>query len=395
MKYWLAILAIVSSGCSKNGLLDVAMGGAIQPASSRGMRVGDRQIVSGDLHCHVLPPDHPSHVSRTVAETLALAEKEGLDFIVLTPHVHSRFFADPEERVWVKETQAILRATLAASRPSMVVVPGFEYTDYEWGHAGFAFADLDTVLAEAPIDAPLERFFERWIANGGVITINHPVLRPTPGSVFSPLRWDLSWRAFSQPVPEDVRWLTNHAQTIETYNVGVSWLRDHVLLGDPDRALREATHIADAIGRTRRIAPVGGTDSHGEWLRSTTWVLARERSIPSIRDAILESRTCVRGPEACTLEVRSLFSPDGEESTSLARRISTDGPWHGVGDAMEKSSAIEARASGNLTLIANGAIVAHAAPREIARTTLPDGCVVLRAIVDDSWSAPVWIGCGS
>lgn len=373
----LAVFALLlACACSKNGMLDIAMSGAIHPAVSRDMHVGDRRIFAGDLHCHVLPPDHPSHVSRPLEDTIALAEKEGLDFVVLTPHVYSRFFADPHERRWVTETQAELRAKIAALKPSMLVIPGFEYTDYEWGHAGFAFADLDAVLDEAPIGAPLTQFLERYVAHGGVLTINHPVLRPTPGSVFSPLRWDLSWRGFSQPVPEDVRWLTDHAQTIETYNVGVSWLRDHVLLGDPDRTLREATHIADAIGKTRRIAPVGGTDSHGEWLRPTTWILARERSMPSIRDAILEARTCVRGPEACTLEVRA-----------------PNGAWHGVGESMERTRSIEARAAGNLTLIANGVVVAHARPNEIVRADLSDRCVLVRAIVEDSWSAPIWIGC--
>jgi hypothetical protein len=373
------VLALFLWGCSSNGLIDIAMGGAVHPASSRGMRVGDRVVVAGDLHTHVLPPDHPRHVSRNLEETIALAEAEGIEWVVLTPHVPSRFFMDPHERQWVTETQAELRAHLARLHPSMIVVTGFEYTDYSYGHAGFGFADLDAVLGEAPIDAPPERFFERWIARGGLITINHPVLRETPGTVFSPLKWDMSWRGFWKPdVPPEIEWLTHHAQSIETFNLGLSWLRDHLLLRDDDRALREATHLVEVASHTdnRRIAPVGGTDSHGQWLRPTTWVLARERTKEAIRDAIVEARTCVRGPEACTLEIRA-----------------PGGAWHGIGDSLEHVDAIEARAAGDLTLLANGAIVGRARPGEIVRASLPNRCAFVRAIVNDSWSAPIYVGC--
>lgn len=376
MRRVLTLLALASCGCSTNGLLDLAMGGATHPASSRGMRVGDRRVIGGDLHCHVLPPDHPSHVSRELEDTIRLAENEGLEFVVLTPHIPSRFYADLHEREWVVRTHAELRARVEALHPSMLVVPGFEYTDYSYGHAGLAFADIDAVLAETPIDAPQERFFERWTAHGGLITINHPVLRPTMGSVFSPLRWDLSWRGYrSGDVPPEMAWLTTHAQSVETFNLGVSYLRDHLLFHDDDRALREATHLLDVVARAegRRIAPVGGTDSHGHWLRPTTWVLARSLSPSSIRDAIVEARTCVRGPEACTLEIRA-----------------PGGAWRGIGDSLDETDVIEARAAGPLTLIANGETVSSVA----GRVTLPKGrCVLVRAIVGESWSAPIYVGC--
>jgi hypothetical protein len=262
----------------------------------------------------------------------------------------------------------------------MIVVPGMEYTDGSYGHAGLAFADLDAVLAESPVEARPERFFERWVARGGVVTINHPVLRPTSGSVFSPLRWDLSWRAWQgQPVPAEIAWVTAHAQAVETFNLGVSHLRDHVLLRDDDRALREATYLVELAARAsnRKIAPVGGTDSHGFWLRPTTWILAEERTEASIRDAIVEARTCVRGPEACTLEVRV-----------------PGGSWHVVGDEIDGARTIEARASADFTLLANDQIVGRGRAGETITAKLPgDRCVHVRAIAEESWSAPIYAGC--
>lgn len=35
------------------------------------------------------------------------------------------------------------------------MIPGFEYTDHEYGHVGVSFADLDAVLADVPIPTTL------------------------------------------------------------------------------------------------------------------------------------------------------------------------------------------------------------------------------------------------
>ncbi len=382
----LAVLAfaLACSACSTSRLLDVAMRSAGEPRAPRGLRVGDREVLAGDMHTHVMPPDAPYHVSRELPSTLVLAEAQHLDFLVLTPHVPARFFEDEDERGWVLETQAELRARLAALHPSMIVVPGMEYTDYRYGHVGLAFADVREVLADVPVEAAQRRpeaFFERWQARGGVATINHPVERPIASAPFHQLRADLSWRAFAgAAVPREIAWLTHHADGIETFNLSIAHLRDPYFLGDEDRSLRESAHLVDAAARAqhRRIAPVGGTDSHGEWLRATTYVLARTRTADAIRDAIREARTCVRGPEACTLQVRG---PDAE--------------WHMIGDALPSTDRVDARASaGATTFLVNGAIAARAAADEIVTLTLPrDHCTLVRAIVDESWSAPVYVGC--
>src|SRR5262249_17633920 len=155
---------------------------------------------------------------------------------------------------------------------------------------------------------------------GGVITINHPVERPVPNAAFSQLRYDLTWRGFTRAnVPPEIAWVTEHATAIETLNFSIAYLRDQFILGDEDLSLREATPLVDKTARAqhRAIAPVGGTDSHGSWLRPTTYVLARARTPQAIRDAIIEARTCVRGPEGCTLEVRA----PGDEIHHVGDRV--------------------------------------------------------------------------
>lgn len=379
-----ATLALVASGCTTNGLIDYAMADARRPSSHVGMRVGNRMVLGGDLHCHVLPPDAPYHVSRQLPETIALAEKEGLDYVILTPHVPSRFYLYPGERAWTQTVIAELKQAVAAQKTSVVVVPGFEYTDYGYGHVGAGFADLDAVLADVALDAAVARpalFFEQWIAHGGHLTINHPVLRPLPIAPIGELHADLSWRGFrTSDVPPEIAWVTTHAQAIEIYNLEVSQLRDRLFLGDEDRSLREAAHLLDAQvhAQQRKIAAVAGSDSHGHWLRADTFVLATERTVGSIGEAIDFGRTCVRGPEACTLEARAI-----------------GGPWHGVGEAVEPADAIEVRATGHdIAFFAGGSAALPGTSGAPLRIEVPrDRCTLVRAVVDGSYSSAIYVNC--
>ncbi len=374
------------AGCTKSQLVDVAMSGVEHVRAPRDRRVGDLLVLAGDLHCHVLPPDAPYHVSRDLAQTLELAKREELDFVVLTPHVPKRFFVDDDLRTWVLQSQKELRLRLAALHPDLLVIPGFEYTDHRYGHVGVSFGDPAEVLAGYPADearAHPERFFERWVARGGLLTINHPVERALDTSPFTELRWDMSWRAFREPViAPEITWITAHAQAIETFNTSVTHLRDQFLIGEEDRSLREAAHLVDRTSRAqhRKIAAVGGSDSHGLWLRATTFVLAKERSPEALHEGLAAARTCVRGPEACSLQVRAL----GAER------------WSGVGDSVRTPAPIlEARASGgDATYVVNGAIVATVPAGTVTQLPLPAGrCAIVRAMVGRSWSSGIYVNC--
>lgn len=381
-------VALLAAGCTKSELLDFAMQTAPRPAPAAAPALAGHLVLAGDLHTHVLPPDSGWHVSRGYEETLAIARAEGLDFVVLTPHVPARFFARPDKRAWVRETQAALRATVAAHPPGdLVVVVGMEYTDHRYGHVGLGFASIEDVLDEVPVEEARRRpeaFFERWTAHGGVMTINHPVLRGIPHAPFRELTYDLGWRALfahPPPVPPEIAFITEHAQTIETFNTSVSHLRDRYIVGDPDWTLRGGAHLADRVARTqhRRITPVGGSDSHSRWLRPTTWVLARSRNAEGIRDALVAGRTCVRGPQACSLSVRA-----------------TGGPWATVGASLASppSRTLDVTSSGGpATYYVNGAVAARAADGETASIAVPGTCALVRAVVGESWSSPIYVDC--
>jgi len=391
-----ALLSLGATGCSQNQMIDLAMKGSTRPPTRRLGKIGDRWLLAGDMHCHVMPPDAPHHVSRELPDTLSLAKEEGLDFVVLTPHVPARFFLDDDARAWVIATQSALRVRLERLRPDLVVVPGAEYTDRRWGHVGLSFADLAEVLGRvtsAEARAKPEAFFEAFAKSGGLAVLNHPANRPLVNPPFSQLRYDLSWRGFAagKGAPPEIAWLDAHAAGVEIFNATATHLRDKFMVGDEERSIREATHLADRMIRLqrRRVASVGGSDSHGAWLRATTFVLARERTPAAIREGIAASRTCVRGPEACSLEVRST----GEDA------------WSGVGDEIPvdarpkmdaASNTIEARATGgDVTLLVNGEVAATGPGGTILRAAVPRGrCTVVRAVVGESWSSPVYVGCG-
>lgn len=381
----LLAVVLLTASCSKSQMVDRAMSGAPHPSPLPATATHSAyKLLAGDMHCHVRPPDSEAHVTRELPLTVKLAREEGLDFVVLTPHVPARFTTSRDERRWVSRTQRMLRDRVAATDASdVVLVPGMEYTDHRFGHVGVAFADLDAVLAETPEDAPPERFFERWVARGGVLTINHPVLKPLAGAPFAQLRADLSWRGFdpTQSVPSEMAWVTQHAHALETFNLSVTHLRDQFMVGDVERSLREATSVADRASRDqkRKIAAVGGTDSHGDYLRATTWVLAKEKTKESIAEAIASARTCVRGPEACSFEARA--AGEGEKFQS-------------VGTAILARDSIEARAVGGpVRIVVNGATAARAAAGEIVRVPVPETCALVRAIVDASWSSPIYVNC--
>jgi predicted metal-dependent phosphoesterase TrpH len=342
------------------------------------------ELLAGDLHCHVLPPDSPSHVSRDLDDTIDLAEAEGLDFVVLTPHVWSRFFESETLRARVVDFERGTVAQIARAKTEVLIVPGFEYTDHTYGHAGMMFASVERVLADVPLadaQAHPERFFERWAQSGGLLIVNHPLVTPIESSI-SIARADLSWRPFTSagPFPAEIRAIDRLASGFEVYNLTATHMRDRYLQGNTDRTLLATLRrLDDEIPkRAQPMTPVGGSDSHSHHLRATTFVLATSRTIESVRDAIAAGRVCVRSPEACSFEARA------------------GGAWASVGESLRDVSAIEVRATGaDIEILRNGEVVAR--PASGAATSIAVDrakCNVVRARVGNGFSAPIYVNCG-
>jgi hypothetical protein len=340
-------------------------------------------LLAGDLHCHVTPPDPPGHVDRDPAQTVDLVEREGLDFAVLTPHVTSRFFTDPGLRGAVLEGRALLRAAIDARPHKATFIVGMEYTDPRFGHVGAAFADVEAVLGEVPIDvarADPARYFERFVAHGGVLVLNHPLVTPLDSGI-AIARADLSWRPLTAPgpFPPEIVAIDALAQGVEAFNVSATELRDRFLLHDTTRTLSATLARMDREipKRGRRMTPVGGSDSHSDYIRATTFVWSRGRGEAEIRDAIVAGRVCVRSPEACSLQART-----------------PGGAWVGVGGSIH-GAQIEVHAEGGeVEIFVDGAKAATPRSGEAAVVTLPEGrCAVVRARVGAGYSAPIYGNC--
>ncbi len=375
----LGIVLLLSSACSQHAFVDTFMMSAYRPPEPTPLsNATSERWLAGDFHVHVAPPDADWDVSRGLEETIALAHDEGLDFVVLTPHVPARFFVDPYAVAWVVATQRALREEIArVDAQGIILVPGFEYTDHRYGHVGMAFANLDDVLRDVDAEtlgAHPEAFVEAWVAHGGTLIVNHPLVTP----VDAPLaiaRADLSWRAWTSeaPVPIEMSRIDELATGWEAYNLTATHLRDRWLLHDDERSILATMSRLDReiTRRRQRMTPVGGSDSHSSHLRATTFVRASERSFEGVLEGLNRGRVCVRSPEACALRVRA-----------------EHGDWRGIGDEIEGASSIEIDAP-------EGATVFVAGQRVQARTfdVRTDRCVAVRAVLGESSSAPIYVNC--
>ena len=342
-------------------------------------------LLAGDLHCHVSPPDWSEHVARGLSDTIAIARAEGLDFISLMPHAFSRFHADAVKRAQVERLIGELRERVRA-RPAdgLLIDIGIEYVD-PTGHVGMVLGDITTALAAAPIDISRTRpaaFFDAFAEQGGILVVHHPLLTPIPTRL-SLTSLDISWQPFTgrPPFLPEIAAVDARAEGFEAANLFVRAARDRFLLGDPEHSTRRILALLDQQihQRARRMTPVGGTDSHSFHLRPMTFVLAEERSIAGVRDAIHAGRTCVVAPAACTLE---------------ARRAG-DSAFHPVGSSLIDVTRLEARARGAaIVIVRDGQRVAAAADGEIVTIDVdPSRCTLIRATVDGGYSAPVYVNC--
>jgi len=381
------------AGCGRSishHLLDAGMSSAHRPAPPTVPAVvlpeakSPYVLLGGDMHCHVSPPDSPGHVSRGMVETAELARAEGLDFVVLTPHVPSQFFQSESQRQRVRAELAALERSVPRGEGEPIFIVGFEYTDHHYGHLGAAFADLDAVYADVSARAALTdpaRFFQAFVRRGGLLVVNHPLLTPID-SVIRMARADLSWRPFTAPgpYPEEIVAADGIAQAFEVYNLAVTELRDRFLIGDSASTL-EATFARldrEIPRRARPLVPVGGSDSHSGHLRATTFVLAEARSAEGVRDAIVAGRVCVRDPAACSFEMRA-----------------AGGAWLPPGTVIREATMVELRARGEeIRFFVNGAAAAPEEPgQSVFVPVTPGQCSVIRAQVDAGYSGPVYVNC--
>jgi hypothetical protein len=378
----------VFSGCNHYDVLDAALWpmGAPTAMDTTAPRDDRWLLLAGDLHCHVSPPDHPRHVDRSLEDTLVAAHDAGIDFLALTPHLWDGFETDASERRRARARWQELEGRVARGAPEgLLVTVGLEYST-RYGHFGMSFGDLGATLdavSAAAARRDRDAFFETWQARGGLLIVNHPLLLPLNLPVPS-TDWDLSFKPWTRPgvSPGFVERAGRRADGVEAYNVIVDELRDRFLQLNAAQSRGEVMAALDEriVSDARPYTPVGGSDSHSSDLRPTMFVLAEERSLTGVRDAIAAGRVCVGHPDACSLRVRPASATD----------------WSPPGSALPAGPMLARAYGDNLELLVDGQVVATpAAGEEVALTLRADRCHVLRLRLDDGASGQIRVGCAS
>jgi hypothetical protein len=255
----------------------------------------------GDPHVHVSPPDSPPHVKARLRETLAMARRRGLDWLILTPH----YWGTQEADVLVYlDPEAFLedepRVEVLPSRDPLVCL-GLEVTRR---------------------------------AHGAFVTANHPFVRTLRVPILGlRLGRDLGW---DQPLDH-----ADLVDALEAYNYLWDLGERFVLLGRDERSLARTFAAADraVVERRRRIVVTGTSDNHSDYLISTTWVFApRPLTREGLEAGLRAGRVCVVNDEPSTFRARSDREP----------------AWRGIGERLEAAREVELRWRGRGELIVDG-----------------------------------------
>lgn len=208
----------------------------------------------GDLHLHTVHSDGTHHLSGLVSA----AHAGGLDFIVSTDH----------------NTSAANRAWPACRADALLVIPGEEVTTRHGHWLAVGLPPHGWVdWRYGPRDDAFPRFAGEVRAGGGMVVAAHPAV-PLPGSA-----WEFGFA---------------HVDALEVWN-GRWNLDDELSLRIWQRLLRHG----------RRVAAVGGSDSHGPHKPvglPQTVVHATDLSVGSIVEGLRQGRCYIAQSSSVTIQ---------------------------------------------------------------------------------------------
>ncbi|HVK75888.1 MAG TPA: hypothetical protein VM734_21300 [Kofleriaceae bacterium] len=289
-----------------------------------------RRWIAGDLHVHIAPFDAREGASLRIADLERDGPAAGLEFVIVTPHVHPRTLASPgRRREWMTRWSAMAAEARAAR--ALTIIPGTEYTVWGYGHFGVSGLDLAAVRGDDVFGAAA--------AAAALVVVNHPYAVPTgiPGIPIS--ERDLSFRpwtagAAAGPVPR--------LDGVEVWNLPLG-LANLASRPGGQSGEQRAFATADALARRegRPIATVGGSDTHARHLVPTTWVLAADAGEAAILAAVRAGATCVGSPAAGTLVARGDAEPVADR-------------WARIGESTRARARVDLRWTGRARLFVDG-----------------------------------------
>jgi len=238
---------------------------------------------------HVHPPDRDAMLP--LDDVVAIARREGLEFVILTPHLYEGTWQSPERRRrWLATWQDL--AADARATAGLTVIPGAELGVRDLGHFGVSGIDLAALAGGDLLDSA-----ERA---GAFVVVNHPFATPTRIPGFAVSEKDLSFRPWAHR-----RGAVPRIDGVEVWNVPLG-MANLVSRPGGGSAEERAWLEADALARRQRrpVVAVGGTDNHLDMVSPTTWVLAPDAREPSILAGLRAGAVCVGGAEAGGLEAR-------------------------------------------------------------------------------------------
>ncbi len=256
------------------------------------------------------PGDDDGHVSTSLDATVSQARRQGVRWIIATPHFwRERGAGRDEARVQaIADFHRDLRgrnraAADAGDEGAPLLIPGIEETRRDPGHMGLSFFDIERAWeARARHGGSLALAAE---AQGGLVVLNHP---------FGKFGADLTWKPWTAATRDDeARALTERAHAIEAYNRMMA-MGETVLARSPERrqtALAFGRIEREALESGRRIVALGGSDNHNVFFHPTTWAYVRgpltERSL---HEALAAGRVvCGENPDASSFEAATDRAP--------------------------------------------------------------------------------------
>ena len=239
------------------------------PAASRSRGTG---WYRGDLHLHTVHSDG----RHRIGDMAVAATSAGLDFIVSTDH----------------NTSSANRALAATTSDGLLVVAGEEVTTRHGHWLAVGLPPRGWVdWRYGPRDGVFERYADQVRAGGGLVVAAHPAV-PLPGSA-----WEFGYR---------------HVDALEVWN-GLWNVDDELSLRIWHQLLRQG----------RRIAAVGGSDSHGPNQpigRPQTVVHAEDLSPGGVVDSMRRCRCYVAESSAVTLQLNASHD-DGTTTAGLGETL--------------------------------------------------------------------------